>query len=131
MIEYRDDVTPATAEVQRLFDASGINRPTDNPQRIETMIKNANLLFSAWDGSRLVGLCRALSDFSYCCYLSDLAVDAAYQKQGIGRELIRRTQQRIGDEVSLILLAAPDAMPYYPQLGFSLADNAYVIRRKR
>ena len=64
-------------------------------------------------------------------YLSDLAVDVNYQKHGIGLELIRRTQSIIGEEVSLILMSAPGAMAYYPKVGFALADNAYVIRRKR
>lgn len=94
------------------------------------MFANANLVISAWDGARLIGVSRALTDYSYCCYLSDLAVDACYQKRGIGRELIRRTQSIVGDEVSLILLSAAGAMDYYPSVGFALADNAYVIRRK-
>ena len=73
------------------------------------MFANADIVISAWDGARLVGVCRALTDFSYCCYLSDLAVDVTYQKHGIGRELIRRTQSLVGEEVSLILLSAPGA----------------------
>ena len=95
------------------------------------MFANADIVISAWDGARLVGVSRALTDYSYCCYLSDLAVDVAYQKHGIGQELIRRTQSIIGEEVSLILMSAPGAMAYYPKIGFALADNAYVIRRKR
>jgi predicted N-acetyltransferase YhbS len=94
------------------------------------MFANANIVISAWDGTRLIGVSRALTDYSYCCYLSDLAVDAAYQNHGIGRELIRRTQTIIGEKVSLILMSAPGAMAYYPKVGFALADNAYVIRRK-
>ncbi|MGK5030287.1 GNAT family N-acetyltransferase [Janthinobacterium sp. MDT1-19] len=65
-----------------------------------------------------------------CRYLSDLAVDKQYQGLGIGKELVKRTRAIIGDEVSLILLSAPDAMSYYPTLGFELAGNAYVVRRK-
>jgi predicted N-acetyltransferase YhbS len=131
MIEYRNNQPLDPIEVARLFEASGINRPTKDIARIGKMFAAADIVISAWDGARLVGVSRALTDFSYCCYLSDLAVDAAYQKHGIGRELIRRTQSLIGEEVSLILLSAPGAMPYYPKLGFSLADNAYLIRRKR
>ncbi len=131
MIEYRDNQPLEPAEVARLFEVSGINRPTKDIPRIAHMFENANVVISAWDGVRLVGVSRALTDYSYCCYLSDLAVDVAYQKHGIGRELIRRTQSIIGDEVSLILMSAPSAMAYYPKVGFALADNAYIIRRKR
>lgn len=129
MIRYRENHPLKPADVARVFKASGINRPYDDLPRIEAMLSHANLIFSAWDGDTLVGVSRALTDFSYCCYLSDLAVDAAYQQQGIGQELVRLTREKIGDQVSLILLSAPDAMDYYPRLGFTLADNAYVMRR--
>ena len=131
MIEYRENQPLEPVEIVRVFEASGISRPTKDIPRIAQMFANANVVISAWDGDRLIGVSRALTDYSYCCYLSDLAVDAAYQKHGIGRELIRRTQSIIGDEVSLILMSAPSAMAYYPKVGFALADNAYIIRRKR
>lgn len=94
------------------------------------MVAAPGLLLSAWVDGKLVGLARSLTDHAYCCYLSDLAVDKQYQGLGIGKELVRRTQAVIGDDVSLILLSAPDAMSYYPTLGFEAAGNAYVIRRK-
>lgn len=131
MIEYRDNHALRAADVARVFDASGIKRPTQDMARIARMLANANVIISAWDGERLIGVSRALTDFSYCCYLSDLAVDAAYQKQGIGRELIRRTQSAAGPEVALVLLSAPSATAYYPKVGFTLANNAYLIERKR
>lgn len=130
MIEYRDNQPLEPLEVARVFETSGIVRPTKDIPRIAQMFAKANIVISAWDGSRLVGVSRALTDYCYCCYLSDLAVDNAYQKQGIGRELIRRTQSLIGEQVSLILLSAPGAVAYYPKIGFAVADNAYVIRRK-
>jgi len=71
-------------------------RPVDDPKCIKAMIEHANLLCTAWDGVKLIGVARSLTDFEYCCYLSDLAVDEAYQKKGVGRELIRLTQSRLG-----------------------------------
>jgi ribosomal protein S18 acetylase RimI-like enzyme len=106
-IEYRHNISLAAADVAAVFDNSGIRRPTKDLARIERMFENANLVISAWDQNKLVGVCRALTDFSYCCYLSDLAVDKAYQKHGIGSELITRVQEAIGDEVALILLSSP------------------------
>ena len=129
VIEYRHNFPLNPTEVARVFDSSGITRPTNDIQRIARMFAASNLVLSAWANGVLVGVCRALTDYSYCCYLSDLAVDQAFQKHGIGKELIRRVQTIIGDEVSLILLSAPGAMLYYPSQGFSKAENAFVIRR--
>jgi len=131
MIEYRENTPLDPTAVARVFDASGITRPTHDIERIGRMFANANLVLSAWDGERLVGVCRALTDYSYCCYLSDLAVDRDYQKRGIGRELLNRAKASVGDEVTLVLLSAPGAMSYYPTIGLTLADNAYVVRRTR
>lgn len=131
MIEYRHNQPLDPAEVIRVYDASGIVRPTSDLPRIARMYAGSNLVISAWDGAKLVGVSRSITDFSYACYLSDLAVDRAYQKHGIGRELIRRTQAVLGDEVSLILFSAPGAMDYYPKVGFAKAENAFVVKRKR
>jgi GNAT superfamily N-acetyltransferase len=131
MIEYRHNLPLDPADVARLFEASGITRPTQDLPRIARMFANANLIISAWSGDTLVGVARALTDHAYCCYLSDLAVDKAFQAHGIGKELIRRTRAVIGDEVSLILMSAPGAMQYYPKVGFMAAENAFVVRRKR
>ena len=130
-IEYRHDSPLDPTEVARVFDASGITRPTTDLPRIARMFAAPSLVISAWQNGRLVGVSRSLTDYSYCCYLSDLAVDKALQGQGVGKELIKRTQAVIGDEVALILLSAPDAMSYYPTVGFQRAENAFVIRRKR
>jgi len=130
-IEYRHNISLAAADVAAVFDASGIRRPTEDLARIERMFANADLVISAWHEDKLVGVCRALTDFSYCCYLSDLAVDNAYQKHGIGSELISRVQKVIGDEVALILLSSPEAMGYYPKLGFEKIENGFIIKRMR
>jgi len=130
-IEYRHNFPLEVADVAAVFDASGIRCPTKDLARIERMFANANLILSAWHEGQLVGVCRALTDFSYCCYLSDLAVDKAFQKHGIGRELIARTHSAIGEEVALILLSAPEAMGYYPKAGFEKIENGFIIKRAR
>jgi ribosomal protein S18 acetylase RimI-like enzyme len=93
------------------------------------MIDHANLIVSAWDGTKLIGIGRALTDFSFCCYLSDLAVDRDYQRAGIGRALVAAVLEQIGDCCSLILLSVPEAMEYYPKLGFEEIKNGFMIRR--
>lgn len=105
-------------------------RPVNDPQRIQQMLAYGNILITAWAGEKLVGVSRALSDFSFCCYLSDLAVDAAYQKQGIGKKLIDETHKVAGKNSSLILLAAPAAVNYYPKIGMDRFTECFMIKRK-
>src|SRR6187402_2840934 len=106
-------------------------RPVDNRERIEKMLQYGNIIITAWHGDLLIGVSRALSDFSFCCYLSDLAVDEAFQKQGIGKELIRLTKEAAGDNASLVLLAAPKAVHYYPRIGMEQFKECFIIQRKR
>ena len=105
----------------------GERRPVDDPKSIAAMLQHANLLCTAWDGDKLVGVARSVTDFEFCCYLSDLAVDQQYQRQGIGRELIRQTRSRLGGKAKVILLAAPQAAAYYPQIGFDAHPSAWVL----
>ena len=105
----------------------GARRPTGDRERMAAMLANANLVITAWDGDLLVGISRSLTDFAYATYLSDLAVRESYQKLGIGRELIRRTQEAGGRETRVILLSAPAAVDYYPRIGFTRHPSAWSI----
>ena len=109
----------------------GVRRPVSDLERIQRMIDHAGIVLCARDDGRLVGAARSITDFSYCCYLSDLAVDKAYQGRGIGRELIARTQEIIGEESMLVLHEAPTARGYYKYVGFEPVDNAWILRRKK
>ena len=102
-------------------------RPVADAKCIRAMLEHANLICTAWDGGTLVGVARSVTDFEYCCYLSDLAVDEAYQRKGIGRELIRLTQSKLGSRAMIILLAAPKARGYYPRLGFDRHRSAWIL----
>ena len=104
----------------------GERRPVDDRERIESMLKNADLIVTARLNGRLVGVGRAITDFAFCTYLSDLAVDEACQKQGIGRELIERTHQAAGLKTRLILIAAPKARSYYPHIGMVPHDSCWM-----
>lgn len=130
-ITYQHNLPLDPRDVIRVFQSSGITRPVNDLPRIARMFAAPALTISAWHEGRLVGLSRSLTDYAYCCYLSDLAVDREYQGCGIGKELIRRTRETVGDEVSVVLLSAPGAMSYYPGLDFAAADNAFLIKRKR
>ncbi len=129
MITYRTGNDLDLDAVLELYRAStlGERRPVDDRDRMAAMIRNANLVITAWDGNLLVGIARSVSDFAYCTYLSDLAVRESHQRAGIGRELIRRTREA-GGRASLILLSAPAAVDYYPRIGFERHPAAYWLR---
>ena len=128
-IEYRDNAEISVEQAIELYKAStlGERRPVDRPDIFEGMLKNANLIVSAWHQEKLVGISRTLTDFTYVAYLADLAVDAKYQKQGIGKYLIEETRSRLGKECMVVLLAAPKANEYYPKLGFEHNPRAWVL----
>lgn len=106
-------------------------RPVDDRDRISRMLAHADIRLCARDAKGLlVGVSRAVTDFAYCCYLSDLAVDVAWQRRGIGQELIRRTHVIAGLDATLILLSAPKAMSYYPHIGLTRSERAFTIARR-
>jgi ribosomal protein S18 acetylase RimI-like enzyme len=128
-IKFRSEVVPATESIIDLYNSSGIKRPTANHERISKMYANSNLVVTAWDKSKLVGISRSLTDFCYCCYLSDLAVREEYKHRGIGKKMIEITKRIIGEQSMLLLLAAPSAMEYYPKVGLEKVDNGFIIKR--
>ena len=120
--EFRDVLVASTL---------GERRPVDDLARLDRMLRQADIIVAARDGTRLVGVSRAISDFAYCCYLSDLAVDVDYQRRGIGKRLIEETRQAAGDGATLILVAAPAAQSYYPKIGMTPIPSGWMIPRVR
>lgn len=129
-ITYSSDKMPAIQEIIELYISSGLNRPVTDYDRITRMYKHSNLIVTAWDKDKLVGISRSLTDFCYCCYLSDLAVREDYKHKGIGKKMIDMTKEIVGEKSMLLLLAAPAAMEYYPKVGLEKVDNGFIIKRK-
>ena len=127
-IEYRVGNELILDDVIELYRAStlGERRPVEDRERMREMLQNANLVVTAWDEDLLVGISRSLSDFTYATYLADLAVRESHQRLGIGKELIRRTQAAAA-RANLILLSAPKAVDYYPHVGFTQHDSAWIL----
>lgn len=128
MIRYLREENLSVQEFKSILERSTLaeRRPVNEPERLEKMLEHGNLLITARDRGKLVGIARSLTDFLYCTYLSDLAVDAEYQKQGIGKELIRLTKL-VSPSAKLILLAAPKAVNYYPKIGMAQWEQCYVL----
>ncbi|MBI5355971.1 MAG: GNAT family N-acetyltransferase [Candidatus Aenigmarchaeota archaeon] len=116
-------------ELREVFESSGIKRP-DNIKRLGKMIKHSNLVVTAMDNGKLVGIARALTDFSWVCYVSDIAVRKEYQKRGIGKRLVAEIRKALGSNVMILLLSAPEAEKFYPKIGFERVKNAWRIPRK-
>lgn len=104
----------------------GERRPVDDEETLSKMIEHGNLIVTARENGKLIGVARSLTDFNYCTYLSDLAVDENYQKMGIGKELIRQTKLA-SPKAKLILLSAPKAMNYYPKIGMTQWEQCYFL----
>ena len=128
-IIYKINQHVSIDDVIDVYNSSGINRPTKDKMRIEKMFTNSNLIISAWHEFTLVGISRALTDYNFCCYLSDLAVRKDFQHKGIGKRMVEITKEQIGDECMLLLLAAPEAIDYYPKIGMEKVENGFIIKR--
>jgi hypothetical protein len=127
-------VTPAdlhTDSVMRVYETSGLadRRPLGEPGRLRRIIDGSNLIAAAYSSGLLIGIARSISDFSYATYLSDLAVDIAYQRSGVGMELIRLTGEA-APQAKIVLLSAPAADDYYPHIGFTRHTSAWTLPPK-
>jgi len=128
-ITYKFNIIPSTEAIIALYDNAGLNRPTADFDRIAKMYANSNLIVTAWDKDKLVDISRSLTDFCYCCYLSDLAVRQEYKYSGIGKKLVELTKEKVSENSMLLLLAAPSAIEYYPKIGMEKVENGFIIKR--
>ncbi|MNC24204.1 putative N-acetyltransferase YvbK [compost metagenome] len=121
----------SASELADLFTNSGINRSINDLERIQRMIDNADELISAWENDKLIGIIRALTDYSYSCYISELAVHKNYQRQGIGKRLVETLIEKLGqEEIKYMLTSSNTAIDFYKRCGFEKDDRAFVIRRR-
>lgn len=128
-LTYKINVELDIEDVCRLYDDSGLRRPTTNLLRMTEMYVNSPLVVSAWSGERLVGVARTLTDFSWSSYLADLAVAKEFQGTGIGRELLEITRNEIGEGSMLLLISVPEAEDFYTKLGLEKETFAFISRR--
>lgn len=131
-ITYRNNIKITAEDFIDLLRRSTLDerRPVDDPARIQKMLDHANVMVTAWAGERLVGVSRALTDYAFCCYLSDLAVDREVQHTGIGKALVKYTHETAGPDTMLILMAAPAAVKYYPKIGMRTFPHCFILDRK-
>jgi ribosomal protein S18 acetylase RimI-like enzyme len=132
-LRYSTAAPVSASEFEAVLRRSGLaaRRPVEDRGCLEGMLRHANLIVTCWREAELIGIARSVTDFHYCCYLSDLAVDAAYQGRGVGVTLIRMTQEALGPRGQIILLSAPAAVEYYPHIGFDHHPQAWILPRDK
>lgn len=130
-IQYSSDRRPAAAEIVRLYDDAPLFRPTKEEDRVRRMYEGSNVVWTAWDGARLVGILRGWTDGAYDGYVCDLAIDPGYQKQGIGKELLARVAAHYGAQVQWVLRASKIASRYYEHVGWQVIENGWFLPREQ
>jgi GNAT superfamily N-acetyltransferase len=132
-VSYSIETGVTVDEFRAVLNASGLGkrRPVDDPARLLAMLANANLIVTARIGGELVGIARAMTDFSFSCYLSDLAVAEAVKGRGIGAALIEALRRHLGPTVNVILSAVPEAVPFYQRIGMAALPDCFWYRRER
>ena len=134
VVVYTREATIAVADFQRVLVDSGLGaiRPVDDLPRLQTMLDNANLIVTARRGDgELIGVARCFTDFSWSCYLSELAVSPRAQGLGIGKGLLDETRRQLGPTVSLILASVPEAVGFYERAGMARIHEAFWYKRER
>ncbi len=131
MVLAREEGRLDAAEYAALVRSAGLDRPVDDPPRMAAMLAGSNLVVTARDEAtgRLLGAARSVTDFAWCCYLSDLVVARERQRGGLGRLLLAETKRVVGPGCMVLLLSTPSAMGYYPRLGMERMPNGFLIRR--
>jgi predicted N-acetyltransferase YhbS len=131
-IEYKSNKKITSSEFIEVLKNSTLaqRRPVDDLKTIKGMLENADIIVTATIDDKIIGVARAVTDFNYCCYLSDLAVDEKYQKKGIGKKLISKVHEQLNDKCKIILLSAPNAKEYYPKIGFTQHPSAWTIQKQ-
>jgi len=132
-IEYKVNIPITVDQFIDLLRKStlGERRPIEDRECMEGMVNNSNLMVTAWCGEELIGIARSMTDFHYACYLSDLAVHMKYQRSGIGKKLQIKTQEQLGPNCKLILIAAPAANSYYEHIDFTNNQRCWVLNRDK
>ena len=132
-IQYKLNLKLTTDEFINILNRStlGERRPIDDKECIDDMIENADIIVLAIDSDKIVGVARAVTDYNYCCYLSDLAMEQKYQKNVIEKQLISKVQEQLNDKCKIILLSALDATEYYPKIRFTKHSSAWILTRDK
>ena len=135
-IIYASEPELDVAEFRRVLVEStlGETRTVDDEARLQAMLSGADLVLTARldiEGRPLIGVIRAITDFSWVCYISELAVSQSAQGLGIGKGLMDEARRQLGPSVAISLISMPDAVGFYERIGMKRMADAFWFSRKR
>lgn len=129
MITYKKNAKISIGQLKDLYENSntGARRPVHDNKRLKALLHHSNLIYSAWHGKKLVGICRCMTDIGYVIYIVDMAVHDTYQGQGIGKQLIDRVRKKAAGKLRVILVSTKEAHSFYEKMGFEHHPRAWII----
>lgn len=95
-------------------------------ERISNLVKYVSITLVARNESGLiVGVLFGLTDYAYWLYVTDLGIDRNYERQGIGKQLMKAAHNKAGGEkdIAVYLIANEEAVPFYEKLGMKRAND--------
>ncbi|EHL98366.1 hypothetical protein HMPREF9103_01606 [Lentilactobacillus parafarraginis F0439] len=129
MITYSATKTISGTQLAGLLSASTSKPAPADSHRLQRILTNSNLLYTAWDADKLVGCVCGLNDKAYCCYLSLWVVRAAYNQRSIGDAFIQKIHHDLGTGISLVLLSDSQDALHYSELRFENVDSGFEDKR--
>jgi len=129
MIRFDPHHRPELEAIRQLYAASPLRRPIQDPDRIRRMFDGANVVHSAWDGGRLVGVLRPGPTEPTTATSATWPCTRTCQKSGIGAGLLALLPAEY-PVVRWVLLASPLARDYYAKVGWRALDNAWSLARE-
>ncbi|TIO06552.1 MAG: GNAT family N-acetyltransferase [Mesorhizobium sp.] len=134
-ILYAGEPALDAAEFRRVLVESGLgaNRPVNDEARLKAMLASADLVLTARrdaPGRPLVGVARGVTDFSWVCYISELAVSQSAQGLGIGKGLLDEARRQLGPTVAIALISITDAVGFYERIGMTRMADAFWFGRE-
>lgn len=126
-INYSSEKNFSAEQTEKLF--KSVNwLSADYPQRLFKALNGSDIVYTAWDGDRLVGLINAIDDGELTAYVHYLVVDPEYQKSGIGKKLVQMVKEKYKNYLYLLLVAEnPPLIGYYESCGFEKEIDTSVM----
>ena len=117
-----------SGQLHHLFVSAGWSdgsETSDMLNNFNTPFVNSTLVISAWDGERLVGAVRVLSDKIIRSIIYDLVIDPVYKNKGIGKELIKRCIEHFPNSEWLVQ-TTDKIYKYYEKIGFKINNDVFL-----
>ena len=120
MISVRKQDVVKLEDVLHLYQAVGWTNYTNQPQMLEQALPHSLVVYLAFDGEKIVGLIRLVGDGFSSVFVQDLIVLPSYQRQGIGRSLMKEALEDYKDayQVQLVTEQTEKNVGFYRSLGF-------------